>query len=96
MRYAVLAYHLRQSPNESLNNFKLVLPPWSSLYHWKHKDEPEKIPWSYFFDITSLQAFAPVIELHEFFDGRITLAIFLQYLHNDNFQKLKSCTHPLK
>lgn len=68
MRFAVLAKKLKESPDPNLNNFELVLPPWSHLYHWHFSDIPEHIPWSYYFDLPSLQRFAPVIEMHQFFE----------------------------
>ncbi|EFA07652.2 GDP-fucose protein O-fucosyltransferase 2 [Tribolium castaneum] len=69
MRFAILAYKLKQSKKDELNNFKLVLPPWSRLFHWKYNAEPEHIPWGRFFDLESLKRFAPVIEMYEFFDA---------------------------
>ncbi|XP_056633675.1 GDP-fucose protein O-fucosyltransferase 2 isoform X1 [Diorhabda sublineata] len=65
MRLAVLFQNLQTSPD--LNNFVLVLPPWSNLVHWSYSDIPEQIPWGYYFDLDSLKLFAPVIEMHEFF-----------------------------
>lgn len=70
LRFAVFSHKLKQSQDERLNSFKLVLPPWSYLYHWKHNDKPEHVPWSYYFDMNSLQSFAPVIDMHTFFDGK--------------------------
>lgn len=70
IRYAVFMHKLQKHQNENLNKFKLVLPPWSHLYHWKQKDEPEHIPWSRFFDLRSLKLFAPVIEMHEYFQSK--------------------------
>ncbi|KAK9890965.1 hypothetical protein WA026_013303 [Henosepilachna vigintioctopunctata] len=66
-RFAVLAQQLAASDNPKLKNFKLVLAPWSHLYHWTYSYKAEMIPWSYFFDIPSLKSFSPVIEMHEFF-----------------------------
>nr|CAD7398616.1 unnamed protein product [Timema cristinae] len=65
MRYAVLARHLQQNGD----NWRLVLPPWGNLYHWQSRDvgSQTQLPWSLFFDIPSLQAFAPVLEMHSFF-----------------------------
>ncbi|XP_019753313.2 GDP-fucose protein O-fucosyltransferase 2 isoform X2 [Dendroctonus ponderosae] len=67
MRMAVLANKLKNSQDPNLNSFLLVLPPWSHLMHWPYSEEPEHIPWSMFFDINSLNKFAPVIELHQYF-----------------------------
>lgn len=69
IRYAVFAHKLQTLKHSNIHNFKLVLPPWSNLYHWKPKDDIEPIPWSVFFDLSSLQLFAPVIEMHQFFNG---------------------------
>nr|CAD7412995.1 unnamed protein product [Timema poppensis] len=65
MRYAVLARRLQQNGD----NWHLVLPPWGNLYHWQSRDvgSQTQLPWSLFFDIPSLQAFAPVLEMHSFF-----------------------------
>lgn len=76
MRFAILAHKLQKSKKDELNNFKLVLPPWSHLFHWKYNKEPEQIPWGAFFDLDSLKRFAPVIEMHEFFHG--LLNVFIQ------------------
>ncbi|XP_066257171.1 GDP-fucose protein O-fucosyltransferase 2 [Euwallacea similis] len=67
MRMAVLTNELKHSKDPHLNNFVLVLPPWSHLIHWGYSEEPEYASWSRFFDLNSLQKFAPVIELHEYF-----------------------------
>lgn len=53
----------------NLKHIKLVLPPWSELFHWKSNEDNMHIPWSRFFDLKSLQGFAPVIEMYEFFNG---------------------------
>ncbi|XP_068984190.1 GDP-fucose protein O-fucosyltransferase 2 isoform X1 [Bombus flavifrons] len=48
--------------------WQLVLPPWGDLYHWrsKHIGYQTQLPWSLFFDISSLQKYIPVIELCQF------------------------------
>ncbi|CAK1587905.1 unnamed protein product [Parnassius mnemosyne] len=49
-------------------SWRLVLPPWHRLYHWKSETSASTpIPWSVFFDIDSLKSYAPVVELHEVF-----------------------------
>ncbi|XP_032671936.1 GDP-fucose protein O-fucosyltransferase 2 isoform X2 [Odontomachus brunneus] len=50
--------------------WQLVLPPWGNLYHWrsKHIGQQKLIPWSDFFDITSLQKYIPVIEMYQFME----------------------------
>ncbi|KAJ8963340.1 hypothetical protein NQ318_018812, partial [Aromia moschata] len=67
MRFAALAHRMQKSKNPKINNFKLVLPPWSRLMHWSYNEIPEHIPWALYFDLYSLKSFAPVIEMHEFF-----------------------------
>nr|CAH7723876.1 unnamed protein product [Callosobruchus chinensis] len=67
MRLAILANKMTKSSNRDLNGFKLVLPPWSSLIHWKYSDTPEHIPWGHYFDLESMRKFAPVMEMHQFF-----------------------------
>lgn len=46
----------------------LVLPPWGPLYHWRSKDVGSqiRIKWKEFFDIKSLAAYVPVMELEDF------------------------------
>ncbi|GLV36279.1 O-fucosyltransferase 2 [Carabus blaptoides fortunei] len=68
MRLAVLGNLLKKSKNNKLKNFKIVLPPWSELYHWRSQTYNMHIPWSHFFDLGSLQKFAPVIEMYQFFN----------------------------
>ncbi|RZC35369.1 GDP-fucose protein O-fucosyltransferase 2, partial [Asbolus verrucosus] len=106
MRFAVLAHKLKNSKNANLQTFKLVLPPWSHLVHWKRRDAPEQIPWGLFFDLNSLKSFAPVIEMHEFFhainrtyniviDEVYILQHFEDMFETGNFEdrmKLEKCT----
>ncbi|KAJ8686397.1 hypothetical protein QAD02_022191 [Eretmocerus hayati] len=71
-------------------HWKLVLPPWGDLYHWRSTDAgPQKqIPWGLFFDITSLRNYVPVLEMYEFIeeyiseDGETTLDL-VYFLKND-------------
>ena len=50
----------------------LVLPPWSRLYHWKNRDvEHMRIPWSRFFDLDSMRRHVPVIELEDWRKGEL-------------------------
>lgn len=69
MRFAILAHKLKHSEHENLQHFKLVLPPWSHLYHWKYTPVAEQIPWGLYFDLQSIKMYAPVIEMYEFFQG---------------------------
>ncbi|XP_034838100.1 GDP-fucose protein O-fucosyltransferase 2 [Maniola hyperantus] len=66
MRFAIMMSEARK--HEKRKNWKLVLPPWYNLYHWKTVGSSHKpIPWSMFFDVESLRNFAPVVELNEIF-----------------------------
>ncbi|XP_046838618.1 GDP-fucose protein O-fucosyltransferase 2 isoform X1 [Vespa crabro] len=68
VRVAVFVKNL----NKKDKKFKwhLVLPPWGDLYHWQSKDVGPQVslPWGTFFDIASLQKYAPVIEMYKFFE----------------------------
>jgi hypothetical protein len=48
-----------------------VLPPWGQLYHWQSADagKQDMLPWGLFFDVMSLQKFAPVMEMQQFLQG---------------------------
>ncbi|XP_051175782.1 GDP-fucose protein O-fucosyltransferase 2 [Leptopilina boulardi] len=66
VRIAVFVKKLLEE--QSKYHWILVLPPWGKLYHWKSKDiGPQvQIPWGYFFDISSLRKYIPIMEMHEF------------------------------
>ena len=65
VRMANLVHRLREQSPEA--NWTLVLPPWGPLYHWfTYHLQRTQIPWSLFFDITSLSRFVPTIEFEEF------------------------------
>ncbi|KYM92137.1 GDP-fucose protein O-fucosyltransferase 2, partial [Atta colombica] len=59
--------------------WQLVLPPWGNLYHWRSRNigSQERLFWSTFFDITSLQLYIPVIEMYEFVKGTFLYVFFL-------------------
>lgn len=61
----------------------LVLPPWGPLYHWRSKDVGSqiRIKWKEFFDINSLAAYVPVMELEDFREARTTIdkVFYLQH-----------------
>ncbi|XP_055633960.1 GDP-fucose protein O-fucosyltransferase 2 [Toxorhynchites rutilus septentrionalis] len=66
IRLAVFLRSLKLRPGHS--NAKLVLPPWSELYHWRSSILNQlHIPWGHFFDLESMKRYADVIELHELF-----------------------------
>lgn len=50
-------------------NAKLVLPPFSNLYHWRSRDlQQADLSWNNFFDLKSLRSFTNVLDIWEFFD----------------------------
>lgn len=50
-------------------NVKLVLPPFSNLYHWRSRDlKQTDLSWNNFFDLESLRNFTKVLDIWEFFD----------------------------
>lgn len=66
MRFAIM---LAEAKKRGRSDWRLVLPPWYNLYHWRSahsKSDPQ--PWSEFFDVESLKSFAPVLELNEVID----------------------------
>ncbi|XP_046399109.1 GDP-fucose protein O-fucosyltransferase 2 [Ischnura elegans] len=83
MRIAVLTKKLQK-----FGNWTLVLPPWTSLYHWKSTDVGDQfnIPWGKFFDVKSIEKFVPVIEFHDFMQDEknhvIDIVYVLQHFKN--------------
>lgn len=48
---------------------RLVLPPFSELFHWRSRDINQKhIFWNSFFDLQSLKLYTDVIDMWEFWD----------------------------
>ncbi len=62
----------------------LVLPPWGRLYHWKSRDIYQmQVPWSFFFDLPSLNKHVPVIEFTDYLKARSEPVIDeIYYLQN--------------
>ena len=62
----------------------LVLPPWGRLYHWKSRDIDQlQVPWSTFFDVSSLNKHIPVIEFSDYLKSRTESIIDeIYYLQN--------------
>lgn len=66
VRMANLVHMLRERTAPE-SNWILVLPPWGPLYHWSSYQLPRtQLPWSLFFDLTSLARFVPVMEFEDF------------------------------
>lgn len=73
IRLAVFINHLRTQ--RGYEGAVLVLPPFQRLYHWKsspneggsgHPHQP--IFWNHFFDLPSLGAYTPTLDLWQYFD----------------------------
>jgi hypothetical protein len=77
-----------------------VLPPWGQLYHWQSTDvgRQDMLPWSLFFDVPSLQQFAPVIEMNDFLQGMATVYTGRSYLFHFEAGSIVSSiySHPQK
>lgn len=59
----------------------LVLPPWSRIYHWFNRNlDQDKLPWSLFFDLKSLNRYVPVIEFEQFRKGKTDLTVNSHYI----------------
>jgi peptide-O-fucosyltransferase len=67
IRLSVFLKELKQKTN--YQNAKLVLPPFTNLYHWRSYDvDQEQVFWNHFFDIESMKKYTDVIDIFEFFD----------------------------
>ncbi|XP_026749235.2 GDP-fucose protein O-fucosyltransferase 2 [Galleria mellonella] len=78
MRFAIM---LSGAIKRGRKNWRLILPPFHRLYHWRsmvEKNDP--IPWSAFFDVESLKSFAPVLEIYEIFGERKKIKIDTLYV----------------
>lgn len=86
IRAANLVKHL----NDRGEDWVLVLPPWSHLYHWKSRYLQQiGTEWKSFFDITKLNLYVPVMEFSDFikFNGpSIGHLLYLQR-HPEGFSK---------
>lgn len=90
MRMAVFARKMQHK----FGDWHLVLPPWGRLYHWQSTDvgRQEQLPWSLFFNVSSLQQFAPVMEMHQFLQeiGSATLdRVYILQHYADAFKSGK-------
>ncbi|XP_058826836.1 GDP-fucose protein O-fucosyltransferase 2 [Topomyia yanbarensis] len=89
--YIRLAVFLRGlQKHRSYANTKLVLPPWSALYHWRSSPNQMHIPWAHFFDLDSMRRYADVIEMHQFFDEyRRNVGRDISVVRLDEFYRLQ-------
>lgn len=73
IRLAVFLRGLQMRPG--YEHSKLVLPPWSELFHWRSGYLNQMhLPWGHFFDLESMRSYADVMETWEFFDEYRKLA----------------------
>ncbi|XP_059044884.1 GDP-fucose protein O-fucosyltransferase 2 [Achroia grisella] len=77
MRFAIM---LSQAIKRGRKNWKLILPPFHRLYHWRSTVKSEPIPWRAFFDVNALKTFAPILELYEIFSERKNVHIDTLYV----------------
>ncbi|XP_013174364.1 PREDICTED: GDP-fucose protein O-fucosyltransferase 2 [Papilio xuthus] len=70
MRFAIMLAETQKMGKKI--NWRLVLPPWHRLYHWKSGAQNKPLPWNKFFDVNSLKTYVPVIELQEVVSNSIT------------------------
>lgn len=82
LRLAIMVKKFSEKERKHGRQWKLVLPPWGPLYHWRstQKISQRALPWNLFFDIDSLRSFAPVIELHELLDIEKNLTLDKIYM----------------
>ncbi|XP_063237692.1 GDP-fucose protein O-fucosyltransferase 2 isoform X3 [Bacillus rossius redtenbacheri] len=88
--YMRIARFVRKLSGED-GSWKLVLPPWTKLYHWQSADvgKQSQLPWRLFFDVASLQKFAPVVEMDEFlkeYDSTTIDEVFVLQHYKDAFK----------
>lgn len=66
IRMAVFFKSLKESTHRKV---RLVLPPFSELFHWRSREINQKhIFWNTFFDLASLKLYTDVIDMWEFWD----------------------------
>jgi len=81
MRMAVMVKKLNKDNPQYY--WILVLPPWGHLYHWQSRQlgHQIRIPWSSFFDVSSLDLYVPVMEFEDWIEntgGRMGAVYYLQ------------------
>ncbi|XP_055685449.1 GDP-fucose protein O-fucosyltransferase 2 [Lutzomyia longipalpis] len=91
IRLAVFVKKLKNEPG--YENTKLVLPPFSDLYHWRsrHLDQSH-IFWNTFFNLESMKRYTDVLDMWEFFNEIQSIHRGLKNLNSitiDEVYKLK-------
>lgn len=70
IRLAVFVQQLKQSGVRTYGDVKLVLPPFTELYHWRNRGLDQKhVFWNQFFELDSLKLYADVLDMWEFFEA---------------------------
>lgn len=65
--YIRMAVFIKSLKASTYPNVRLVLPPFSELFHWRSRDLNQKhIFWNQFFDMASLKLYTDVIDMWEF------------------------------
>ncbi|KAG6462126.1 GDP-fucose protein O-fucosyltransferase 2 [Manduca sexta] len=88
MRFAIMLAEAQKDGKKE--NWRLVLPPWYNLFHWKSRVvKHEPMSWSYFFQVDALKSYAPVLEFNETFSQFTGNAIEIDVLYVlQNYKKL--------
>ncbi|GAB0092219.1 hypothetical protein DMENIID0001_072090 [Sergentomyia squamirostris] len=88
IRMAVFLKKLRE--DENYRNAKLVLPPFSDLYHWRSRQlDQSYVFWNTFFDLESMKRYTEVLDMWEFFNEIQTITRGQQKITIDEVYKLK-------
>uniref|UniRef100_A0A1B6M638 GDP-fucose protein O-fucosyltransferase 2 n=1 Tax=Graphocephala atropunctata TaxID=36148 RepID=A0A1B6M638_9HEMI len=65
--YMRMAMFMQALAMNSIDDWHLVLPPWTKQWHWTTENLHVSYSWSYFFDVASLQLYSSVIEVDQFY-----------------------------
>ncbi|CAD5217269.1 unnamed protein product [Bursaphelenchus okinawaensis] len=80
--YSRIANTVRQLRKKG-HNYRLVLPPFHSLFHWRHKSKEQPFyKWAEFFDLEAMNQFVPVMELEDFIKENGPIADTVLYLQH--------------
>lgn len=90
MRFAIML--AKAKTNYVKNKWRLILPPWDNMYHWKASTQKSKpLPWRHFFDVNALQSFAPVVEFDEYLENTKS-----DYVKVDHLYVLQNFENPFE
>lgn len=65
--YMRMATFMRGLSEDSKDDWHLILPPWTKQWHWKSEEDHISYLWQNFFEVESLQLYAPVLEIDQFY-----------------------------